>query len=106
MDCNIKTQSLNNSWNIQITTAGYAVIMRATIYTTIPNGGTICIILDRDWPTVSDWERDIRLFLSKIVNEKDIILECRIRSPRYLESTETEMRVREVVCQILGIPVR
>lgn len=104
MDCTIKIQSPKFLWNMQMTTSGDIITVRITIYIIMPNGGTVSIVFDRSWPSVSDWERDMRMFLNQIMNNKDVIVESHIRGPR--DGSETERRIREILCQILGIPDR
>lgn len=61
--------------------------------------------IDCFWSDIATWERDILHNLSQIVEDMNIILlECHMKGPRHNHATETERRVREVLCHIIGIP--
>ena len=105
MDYTIKIQLPKSAWFLQMTTAGNAIIVRITFNITMPNGGTVSTVIDRTWFSVSSWETDMRKRLGRIVNEKDAIVQSRIRMPRY-SANETERRLWEVLFQILEIPAR
>ena len=69
-----------------------------------PSGNSIAgVEIDCYWFDTSVWERDIRHNLRQIIEAKDIIVECRMMGPRHTHASETERRIREVLCNILGI---
>ena len=73
---------------------------------TKPSGDTIAgVEIDCYWCDISTWEYDFRKNLSQIIEDMNIILlECHMKGPRHNHATETERRVREVLCHIIGIP--
>lgn len=102
MDVLVNVQLPNAVITVKMVTAGDVIVVRITIYIIMPNGGTVSIVIDRSWFSVSAWEQDMRMCLEQIVKEKDAIVESRLRMPRY-NATETERRIREVLLHILGI---
>ena len=69
-----------------------------------PSGDSIAgVEIDCYWFDTYVWERDIRHNLSQFVEEEDILLECNMKGPRHTHASETERRIREVLCDILGI---
>ena len=68
---------------------------------------TIAVVeIDCYWSDIATWERDIRHNLSQIIEDKDMLFECHMKGPGHTYASETERRVREVLCIILGINVR
>ena len=76
------------------------------IYTKLSADTMASVEIDCYWSDISTWERDIRHNLNPVINGKEGVVETRIRCPRYAEASETERRIREVLCQIMGIPGR
>ena len=71
---------------------------------TKPSGDTLSgAEIDCFWCDISTWEYDLRKNLSPVINREDVIVECRITVPRYTKTTETQRRIKEVFCSILGI---
>ena len=98
MDSIIKVTLPNSACTVQITTAEKAIIVRIAISIQIPVG-TVCIVIDCCWFSVSDWEMDIRAILETLVNQEYAIVQARIANTL----TEDEKRIRTVLCNILGI---
>ena len=99
MDSIIKVTLPKSACTFQITTSGNAIIVRIAISIQIPVG-TVSIVIDCCWFSVPAWERGMRTFLEKLVNQRDAIVEAHIRNTL----TEDEKRIRDVLCNILGIP--
>lgn len=59
--------------------------------------------IDCYWCDISTWEYDLRKNLSPVINREDVIVECRIIGPRYAKTSETQRRIKEVFCSVLGI---
>lgn len=107
MDAIIRIQVPNAVLTLKMaTTAGDTIVARISVYIQTANQWTANIVIDCNWPTVFDWERNMRSSLNQIINGKDAIVEGRIKMPRYTDATETERRARGILCQILGIPER
>lgn len=102
MDIIIKTILPRSACTVQITTTDNSIVARISISVQIPIG-TVCVVIDCSWSDIGTWERDIRHLLASVINGKDGIVQCRIRGPRYAEASEIERRIREVLCDILGI---
>ena len=101
MDSIIKVTLSKSSCSVQITTAEKAIIVRIAISIQIPVG-TVSIVIDCCWFSVSAWERDIRAILETLVNKKDAIVEAHIRNT----VTATEQRIRTVLLEVLGFSDR
>ena len=101
MDCTIKTILPKSASTVQITTAEKAIIVRIAISIQVP-AGTVCIVIDCCWLSVSDWERDIRAILETLVNQENAIVEACIKNT----ATATEQRIRTVLLEILGFSSR
>ena len=97
MDCIIKTILPKSASTVQITTAGNAIIARIAISIQVPTG-TVSIVIDCCWFSVSDWERDIRAILETLVNQDNAIVEAHIRNT----ATATEQQIRTVMLDVLG----
>ena len=97
MDSIIKVTLPKSTCTVQITTANNAIIVRISISVQIP-AGTVCIVVDGHWHSADLWEKDMRTFLGTLVNQKNAIVEARIRNT----ATETEQRIRTVLLDILG----
>ena len=71
---------------------------------TKPSADTIAgVEIDCYWCDISTWEYDLRKNLSPVIDREDVIVECRITGPRYTKTSETQRRIKEVFCSILGI---
>ena len=101
MDVIIKTILPKSACTVQITTAEKVIIVRIAISIQIPVG-TVSIVIDCCWFSVSDWERDIRAILETLVNQENAIVEARIRNT----ATATEQRIRTVLLEVLGLSDR
>ena len=101
MDVIIKTILPKSACTVQITTAEKAIIVRIAISIQIPVG-TVSIVIDCCWFSVSDWERDIRAILETLVNQENAIVEARIRNT----ATATEQQIRTVLLEVLGLSDR
>lgn len=97
MDSIIKVTLPKSACTVQITTAEKAIIVRIAISIQIPVG-TVSIVIDCCWFSVSAWERDIQVILGTLVNQKNAIVEAHIMNT----STEAEKRIRAVLLEILG----
>lgn len=101
MDSIIKVTLPKSACSVQITTAEKAIIVRISISVQIP-AGTVSIVIDCCWFSVSDWEMDIRAILETLVNQEYAIVEARIRNT----ATATEQRIRAVLLEVLGFSDR
>ena len=68
MDSLIKITLPKSAGTVQITTAEKAIIVRIAISIQIPVG-TVSIVIDCCWFSVSAWEKDIRAILETLVNQ-------------------------------------
>ena len=101
MDSIIKVTLLKSTCNVQITTTEKAIIVRIAVSIRIP-AGTVSIVIDCCWFSVPAWERGMRTFLEKLVNQRDAIVEAHIRNTL----TEDERRIRAVLLDVLEYPER
>ena len=101
MDIIIKTILPKSACTVQMTTAEKTIVARISISVQIP-AGTVCIVIDCSWFSVSAWERDIRAILETLVNQKNAIVEARIRNT----ASVTEHRIRTVLLEVLGFSDR
>lgn len=101
MDSIIKVTLPKSACTVQITTAEKAIIVRIAISIQIPVG-TVSIVIDCCWFSVSAWERGMRTFLEKLVNQRDAIVEAHIKNTL----TEDERRIRAVLLDVLEYPER
>lgn len=101
MDSIIKVTLPKSACTVQITTAEKAIIVRIAISIQIPVG-TVSIVMDCCWFSVPAWERGMRTFLEKLVNQRDAIVEAHIKNTL----TEDERQIRAVLLEVLEYPER
>ena len=101
MDSIIKVTLPKSACTVQITTAEKAIIVRIAISIQIPVG-TVSIVMDCCWFSVPAWERGMRTFLEKRVNQRDAIVEAHIKNTL----TEDERQIRAVLLEVLEYPER
>ena len=101
MDSIIKVTLPKSASTVQITTAGNAIIVRISISIQLPTG-TVSIVIDCCWFSISAWESDIRAILETLVNQENAIVEARIRNT----ANATEQRIRTVLLELLGFSDR
>ena len=99
MDSIIKVTLPKSACTVQITTAEKAIIVRIAISIQIPVG-TVSIVMDCCWFSVPAWERGMRTFLEKLVNQRDAIVEAHIKNTL----TEDERQIRAVLLEVLEYP--
>ena len=82
---------------MKMAATGNTIFARLSISVQIPTG-TVCIVVDGHWMSADLWEKDMRTSIETLVNQKNAIVEARIRNT----ATATEQRIRTVLLDILG----
>ena len=101
MEFTIKVLAPFLAWSMRLEVDGDLISARIFVMARTSVNTATCINAEVYWFSIADWENDIRRHLELLSTRKDITIESHMRGPR--DGSETETRVREALCRLLGI---
>ena len=102
MDIFLKFRLTNAVFTAKMETMGNVIVARISTYIQIPNGGTLSIVGDFCWSSISAWELDARKYLERLSKKDNTIIEVHVKNT----TTEAEKQIKETLLQILEFPER